>query len=152
MQDMRVTIKDYRVRAEFKTHWGDEDAARHINNLVYLRWAETARVQYFEAMGMDIAFSGDGTGAILAWQDCKYIFPMNHPDEALVGVRCVEILADRFVLETGIFSKRNNRIVAITRQHIVPYNYANLRKALLPEDWQKGIRMIDGEVKQVTNF
>lgn len=138
-----LTISDFNIISEFKTHWGDEDSARHINNLVYLRWAETARVQYFEAIGMDASFAGDVAGPILAWQDCKYIFPMTHPDTAIVGVRCVEVLDDRFFLETAIFSKVHDRIAAITKQSIVPYNYAKLTKVPLPENWREGIRLVE---------
>lgn len=141
---MRLTIEDFNIVTEFTTHWGDEDSAQHINNLVYLRWAETIRVQYFEAMGMDASFSGDVAGPILAWQDCKYVFPMTHPDTAIVGVRCIEILEDRFIMETGIFSKRHGRIAAITKQAIVPYNYARLAKVDLPGSWREGINKIDG--------
>lgn len=141
---MRLSIKDFSVTAKFATHWGDEDSAQHINNLVYLRWAETIRVEYFEAIGMDASFSGDVAGPILAWQDCKYIFPMTHPDTAIVGVRCTEILEDRFTLETGVFSKAHDRIAAITKQSIVPYNYAKLAKTALPNEWRAGINKIDG--------
>lgn len=138
-----LALSDFNVTAKFPTHWGDEDSARHVNNLVYLRWAETVRVIYFETMGMDASFANDAPGPILAWQDCKYIFPMTHPDVAIVGVRCVEVLEDRFVLETGIFSEQHDRIAAITRQSIVPYNYAKLAKVPLPAHWREGIRLVE---------
>ena len=119
------------------------DSARHVNNLVYLRWAETARVIYFGAMGMSIAFEGAEAGAILAWQDCKYIFPMTHPDTALIGVRTIEVLEDRFTLQTAVFSKMHDRIAAITQQSIVPYNYAELRKVAMPQTWVDGIARVE---------
>ncbi|MEL7161682.1 MAG: thioesterase family protein, partial [Bacteroidota bacterium] len=114
-----------------------------VNNLVYLRWAETVRVAYFVAIGMNVDFSGDVTGPILAWQDCKYIFPMTFPDVAIVGARVTEIGEDRFTLETGIFSEKHDRIAAVTQQVIVPYNYATLTKVSLPEAWVAGIHAIE---------
>lgn len=144
---MRLSIDDFNITARYPTHWGDEDAARHINNLVYMRWAETMRVKYFEAMGMSIDFAGDVAGPILAWQDCKYIFPMTHPDLAIMGVRTIEIMPDRFMLETAIFSEKHQRIAAINKQLIVPYNYAKLAKAPLPDFWVEGIYKIDPELK-----
>lgn len=139
----KVSIEDFKVTDRFKTHWGDEDSAQHVNNLVYLRWSESVRVQYFERMGMDTSFSGDATGPILGWQDCKYIFPMTFPDVAIVGARVIDIAPDRFTLETGIFSERHGRIAAITKQLIIPYNYAKLAKASLPAEWVAGIRAIE---------
>ncbi|MEO0734492.1 MAG: acyl-CoA thioesterase, partial [Bacteroidota bacterium] len=139
-----LTLSDFKIQDRFPVHWGDMDSARHVNNLVYLRWAETVRVAYFEAMGMNVDFSGDAAGPILAWQDCKYIFPMTFPDVALVGARVTEIAEDRFTLETGIFSERQERIAAITKQVIVPYNYAKLTKVPLPVTWVEGIKGIEG--------
>ena len=139
---MKLTLANFNIITEFPTHWGDMDSARHINNLVYLRWAETARVVYFNRMGMNIEFAGEGAGAILSWQDCKYTFPMTHPDTAVVGVRAKEVLEDRFVLQTGVFSKTHGRIAAITHQTIVPYDYAALTKVPMPQVWIDGIRKI----------
>lgn len=138
-----LTIDDFKITARFATHWGDEDRARHINNLVYLKWAETIRVQYFLAMGADASFAGGEAGPIMAWQDCKYIFPMTHPDVAILGVRTSEIREDRIIMETAIFSEKHNRIVAITKQSIVPYSYTELRKVPLPDYWVAGVRRVE---------
>ena len=137
----KLTIEDFKITAEYPVHWGDMDVARHVNNLLYLHWAESGRMSYFQAMGMDISF--DKIGPILGWQDCKYIFPMTYPDTAIVGVRTIEIKTDRIILETGIFSKRHQRIAAISKQSIIPYNYERLQKVDLPESWRLGIKRIE---------
>lgn len=137
----KVLLEYYKVRVEYPVHWGDMDAARHVNNLVYLRWAESSRLAYFERMKITNSFS-KGIDPILGWQECKYIFPMVYPDVALVGVRAIEIKADRFILESAIFSQQNQRVAAIVRQSIVPYDYEQLKKADLPEDWVQRIREI----------
>ena len=130
-----ITPADFQRLHRFPVHWGDMDSAQHVNNLVYLRWAETARVLYFEEIGVNTAFAPGETGAILAYHDCKYIFPMTYPDTAVVGARTVEFADDRFTMETAIFSERHDRIAAITKQVIVPYDYGQLRKAPLPPAW-----------------
>jgi len=143
---MRRTIKDYKVTTTFPVQWGEMDSANHVNNLIYLRWAESARIEYFAQMGMDISFQAGRTGPILGWQDCKYIFPMTFPDTAIVGCRVIEILADRFMVETAIFSKKHQRIAAISKQSIVPYSYADLKKVELPAEWIAAIKEIEGEM------
>ncbi|MEL6802300.1 MAG: acyl-CoA thioesterase, partial [Bacteroidota bacterium] len=69
----RITLSDFKFQLSRPVEWSDMDAARHVNNLVYLRWAETSRIAYFKQAGMDTSFA-DKLGVILAWQDCKYIF------------------------------------------------------------------------------
>jgi len=138
----KISLDQFKVRIEYPVQWGDMDAARHVNNLVYLRWAESSRLAYFERMGISNNFS-EGVDPILGWQDCKYIFPMVYPDTAVVGVRAIEIMEDRFMVESAIFSKVHQRIAAISRQSIVPYDYAALRKAAMPEEWVDRIKAID---------
>ena len=139
---MKITRDDFPVLHRFPVHWGDMDSAQHVNNLVYLRWAETARVLYFEAIGVNTSFAPGGVGAILAYQDCKYTYPMTYPDTALVGARTIEVGEDRFTMETAIFSERHDRLAAVTRQVIVPYDYGKLAKAPLPGEWVRGIDRI----------
>jgi acyl-CoA thioester hydrolase len=139
---MHLTRSDFPTLHRYPVHWGDMDSANHVNNLVYMKWAETARVLYFERIGVNTAFAPGGTGAILAWQDCKYTYPMTYPDTALVGVRTLEVREDRFVLQTGIFSARHDRLAAITHQTIVPYDYGKLRKAALPPEWIAAIERV----------
>ena len=142
---MKVTLEQYKTTQSYMVHWGDMDAAKHVNNLVYLRWAESARIHYFEQMQMDTSFGVGGIGPILAWQDCKYIFPMTHPDTALVGIRVYEIKEDRFFLETAIFSQKHQRLAALSHQSIVPYSYADLKKVALPQAWLNGIKQLEGD-------
>jgi acyl-CoA thioester hydrolase len=119
------------------------DAARHVNNLVYMRWGESARLIYFEQMGMDVSFSLGSVGPILGWQDCKYIFPMTYPDTAIVGVRTFEIKSDRFILECRVVSEQQQKIAAIMQQSIVAYDYSSLEKAPLPAAWLTAIDQIE---------
>ena len=140
---MEEELKKYKVIQEYKVQWGHMDAARHVNNTVYLRWAESARIAYFEAMAMDTTFQGGGVGPILGWQDCKYIFPLTFPDTAIVGARTIEKQDDRFIMECAIYSTTHQRISAISKQSIIPYNYGALKKVDLPITWIEKINAID---------
>lgn len=118
--------------------WGDMDSAKHVNNLIYLKWAETSRILVFDKM-MDTSFEGK-EGPILGWQDCKYIFPMTFPDTALITCHVTEIKEDRFMMTSKIFSLKHARIAAISNQSIVPYDYKNLKKIAIPEAWMAKLK------------
>lgn len=134
-------IIDMPVYMEVPVLWGDMDSAKHVNNLVYLKWTETSRIKLFEQL-MDTSFDGK-EGPILGWQDCKYIFPMTYPDRAIVTCGVTEINEDRFELESRIYSVKYKRIVAISKQSIIPYDYIGLKKIKLPEAWK-------GKLSQLT--
>lgn len=139
----RLTLSDFKVTISLPVQWGEMDAANHVNNAVYMRWVESARLAYFVEMGMDTTFKGQEAGPILAYQDCKYIFPVTYPDTISVGVRTVQVEGDRFRMECGIFSEKHGRLVAIAKQVIVPYNFKDLQKTAMPEAWLLGIDRIE---------
>ena len=139
---MEEALKQYKVQDKFQVHWGEMDAANHVNNLIYLRWGESARIIYFEKMNLPTSFTGK-QGPILGWQDCKYIFPLTYPDTAIVGVKVSEIKTDRFMMECHIFSKKHQRLAAISKQAIIPYDYQNLCKIEMPSDWIEAIQKLE---------
>lgn len=128
-------LDDYKIIKKIDVQWGDMDAAQHVNNVVYLSWAESARIAYFLDLNEGRLYNEDNVGPVVAWQDCKYIRPVTFPDTVLIGIERKEILDDRIVLETKIFSKQQNRLVAISSQHIVSYDYKRKMKAPLPMNW-----------------
>ena len=45
MKHRHEALIDYPVVTTIPLLWGDHDAFGHVNNLVYLRWCETARAE-----------------------------------------------------------------------------------------------------------
>ena len=136
---MKNQLKKFPVVIELPVQWGDMDAARHVNNAIYIRWGESGRTAYFDKMGFDASFS-ERVGPILGWQDCKYIFPVTYPDTIYVAVKVTEILEDRFFMECHMFSKKHQRLVAINKNSIIMYDYQALKKVEIPEDWLSKIK------------
>lgn len=139
-------LEDDPVALEFSVQWGDMDSAGHVNNVIYLRWCESARIEYFKLMGMDISFKGT-TGPILGWQDCKYIYPLTFPDTAIATCKVVDIKEDRFMMDCRIYSKDRKRIAAISNQSIIPYDYQKLCKANIPQEWLHAMYKLQKELK-----
>lgn len=131
-------IKGYPLKMEHDILWGDMDSAKHVNNLIYLKWSETSRILLFNQM-MDTSFDGK-EGPILGWQDCKYIFPLTFPDKVLITCGVTEIKEDRFMMRSQIYSYRHHRIAAITEQSIIPYDYIQLKKINIPASWLENLK------------
>jgi len=128
-------LDNYKKIKKIDVQWGDMDAAQHVNNVTYLKWIEAARISYLLDLNEGRLTNDDNVGAVVAWQDCKYIRPVTFPDTVLIGVERKEILEDRIVLETKIFSQQQNKLVAISNQQIVSYDYKRRMKAPLPMNW-----------------
>ncbi len=138
-------LKDFPVRDSIVVAWSDMDAAQHVNNTVYLVWVERLRITYFDALGYDVSPGGNRAGFILAWTDCKYIFPVTYPDTVVAGVRINTVEADRFTMETHLFSEKHQRIVAISKQIVVCYDYTALKKVAIPAELRLAMEKVEGK-------
>ncbi len=130
-------MEQFRTVVEIPVQWGDMDAAQHVNNVVYLKWVEAARVKLFTELNGG-SLQNQSVGPILAWQECKYIAPVFYPDSVMVGCRVSKTEGDRMILETKIYSKKDMSLVAISRQMIVAYDYIQKKKLVIPDEWKVG--------------
>ena len=62
--------------------WGDMDAMGHLNNTLYFRLLEEARIQWLAALNMPT--HGGAQGPILAHIACDFLRPMSYPNTARV--------------------------------------------------------------------
>lgn len=128
---MKDLLKDFPVTTEIKIEWRDMDAAGHVHNVKYLGFVESGRVAYFEALDFDVA-PKTGTGVVVAKVDCKYIFPVNYPDTLIAATRTIDHGEFHITLETHLFSKTHNRVVAISNQKMVFYDFSITKKMEMP--------------------
>ena len=137
---MKLELSDFLYKEKYPVHWGELDAAKHVNNLMYLKWTETLRVKFCESIGIDTSFDSGTTGIILGAQYCKYIFPMRFPDNAIVGLKVQSIESDRFTILSGIFSEKHERIAAWSTHDIIAYDYGDLKKVEVPDSWKNELK------------
>ena len=67
---------------EIPIRWGDMDAMGHVNNTIYFRYMEQARIGWFDAMG----FKPEplGTGPIIINASCTFIKQFEYPGTVVV--------------------------------------------------------------------
>lgn len=62
--------------------WGDMDRMGHVNNTVYFRYFEQARIAWFESV--EIGTRPHGEGPILARVACDFVRPLTYPGDVIV--------------------------------------------------------------------
>ncbi len=124
--------------------WGEMDAMRHVNNAVYFRWFESARIVYFQRIGWIELRERTGNGPILHSTDARFRAPLTFPDTVTVGARVSEVGADRFTMEYEVRSERlGGALAAAGTGVIVAYDYRGLAKAELPDEIALRIRELE---------
>src|SRR5437764_1761410 len=86
--------------------WGDMDSYQHVNNVVYFRYFENARLEYIRRIGWDAIKEATGVGPILASTQARFRRALTYPDTIAIGARVLSLEADRFVFGHCIVSRR----------------------------------------------
>ncbi len=136
----------YPVSLIIPVQWGELDAYGHINNTVFFRWFESARIEYLTRSGMVRTMERDQIGAILHSTSCRFRRPVFFPDTIEVGGRAREVGDDRFAMEYVVVSHEQNAVVGEGTAIIVCYDYSAHAKAPLPDDVRRGIAALEEAV------
>ena len=60
--------------------WGDMDAMGHVNNTVYFRYMEQARVEWIERIGYPIDSQRE-EAAVVVNASCTFLLPLTYPGQ-----------------------------------------------------------------------
>jgi acyl-CoA thioester hydrolase len=124
--------------------WGEMDAFGHVNNAVYFRWFESARMSYFERLGWPALQRETGIGPILHSTQARFRAPLVWPDTVVVTTRVSEVAGDRFTMLYEVHSRSLERLAAEGSGLIVAFDYLRLVKAPLPETVRERIAELEG--------
>ena len=121
------------VSVEVPVAWGDMDAFGHVNNTVYFRWFESARIAYFERVGLNARMKAAQVGPILARTSCDFLRPLTFPDTVLAEAGVARLGTTSFVMRYRVRSRAHGLAEAARGEGVVVlFDYA--RGAKLPLD------------------
>lgn len=122
-------LSKYPVVLKQAVAWGDMDAFGHVNNVVYYRYMESARILHFAQLGL----LKEEFLTVVASNQCKYIKPIYYPDHIDVYTRVEEIRNSAFRMSYILFSTEQKSIVATGDAVIVCVDKDNMQKTVIPE-------------------
>lgn len=105
------------ITVELPVQWGDMDSFGHVNNVVYLRWFESARIAYFDRAG--ILEGMPHLGPIQARQTIDYRLPLRYPDRVLVSATVLKLGNSSFTMGLRARSKANERAIAAEGEAVI---------------------------------
>ncbi len=141
---MSEHIRDFRHWITVPVRWGDMDAFGHVNNAKYFTYCESARISYFQAIGLGAQTTTPVHGPSVVTATCNFRQQVHHPATLEVGVRAAKIGRTSFPLEYGIFLEGTDDLVADGSSVVVWVDYGAGKSTPLPESLKERIREIDG--------
>jgi acyl-CoA thioester hydrolase len=117
-----------------RVRFGDLDAMRHLNNVVFLRYFESARIGYLRHLVPEhdpVHPERDDFGLIFAECHINYRAPVYFDDEVAVHCRIAHVRRSAFRVEFDM--RVAARLVAEGYGVLVGFDYVAERAAVLPE-------------------
>ena len=135
-------FSEYPIVHEQNVAWGDMDAFGHVNNVMYYRYIESARINYFDALNI----FEQKVLTVVASNQCKYLRPVFYPDQLKIAVRVDELRNSAMRMSYQLFSTAQNALVATAEAVIVCVDQENMQKAAIPEDIREKILKMEQAV------
>jgi len=136
-------LADYRVILTLPVQWGDQDAMQHVNNVVYFRWCESARIEYFGRIGLADRRSADHVGPILASIKCDFRRQLNFPDSIRIGARIAKIGRTSLTMVHRVVSEAQRAVVAEAESTMVVFDYDAGKPHPVPEAMRQAIETVE---------
>jgi acyl-CoA thioester hydrolase len=130
VQEGVAAMKEFQT--EIPLRWGDMDAMAHLNNVMYFRLMEEARIQWFVLLGFSTLPQREAP--ILAHAACDFVRAMTYPGVAVV--KQIVTRVGRSSLEMSLVIERADEpgvTYATGRTVIVWYDYAAGKSVPWPE-------------------
>lgn len=124
-------LANFPITVERALDWGEMDAMNHLNNAVYFRLFENARIAYFEKIRLFDEMKHSGIGPILKSTSCIFRLPLTFPDKVTIGAKVNNVESDRFLMQYIIISHKHQKLAAEGEGMVVSFNYLTNQKAPL---------------------
>ena len=138
-----IQLAQFPVIYEQKVAWGDMDAFGHVNNVMYYRYIESARIAYFDLLNV---FDQDVV-TVVASSQCKYLKPVFYPDVLHIAARVEEIRNSAIRMHYILYSTQQQAVVADGEAVIVFVDKLEMKKTSIPEHLRQAIFDLERSVE-----
>jgi acyl-CoA thioester hydrolase len=130
-------LEGFPLVTRFSVPFADIDMMRHVNNVAYIRWAETMRAEYFaQVMGTDI---NGRHGMIQAAIEFKYERQLSYRERIAVGCSIPRIGTKSFDFIYEVWSIDHGHRAAHGTTAMVAFDFADNRTIEVPTEWRDAI-------------
>jgi acyl-CoA thioester hydrolase len=125
--------------ARVPVRWADLDALGHVNNVVYLRYLQEARVDMLFVNARQNGAKGLADGVVVASHDIEYLAPLRFRAEpVLVETWVTDVRHAWFTLAYEVYSAdpgtgQEAVLCATAASKLVPYDFATKRPRRLTD-------------------
>lgn len=128
-------LSDFKLSLEIRIDWSDLDMYQHVNNISYMRYLQSGRVNFWEASGIYEHYKDSKKGTMLVSTHCDFKKSLYYPGKAIIKTKLDFIGNTSFGLEHVILNS-TGEICATGKDVVVCYDFIKDETFPVP-DWLK---------------
>jgi len=121
----------------------DLDPQGHVNNAVYLTYLESARLGYYQQVGIYHPDSSVLTGLVVVRNEIDYLAPIHFGQAVRVGLRVERLGTKSITFIYQIETDPDGTPLARGKSVMVAYDNTSDRGVPIPQDWREKISQFE---------
>jgi len=130
--------------------WSEMDEFRHVNNVMFMKYIQSGRVNYWQLTGIYDLFLKERKGFMVLSVSCRFISPLYFPGEVTIETGLIEMGNSSLKLK-HVLRNNTQQIVAEAEDVLVMYNFNENSKMNIPEELRNRINTIEEDQLQHPN-
>lgn len=113
--------------------WSELDLFGHVNNVAFHKYAQAARLNYLEAIGLMKLHQTQNVGFMVAETNCQFKKELLFPGNINIQTQIDFVKNTSFSLQHTMIND-NGELIAIAKDVLVVFDFNKKEKVLIPEE------------------
>jgi acyl-CoA thioester hydrolase len=119
------------MELKLRIDWSEMDLFGHVNNVMYAKYIQAARVNFMEKVGIVKSYEEQKLGFMVAATSILFYKPLFYPGNITMKTTVKETKNTSFILEHDIYNQENE-LCARGEDVIVYFDFNKHEKLMLP--------------------
>lgn len=133
-----MDLSTFKLSLKLRIDFSDLDMYRHVNNVSYMRFLQSGRVNFWEATGIYQLYENTNTGTMLVSTHCDFKKSLFYPGHAVVKTKLESIGTTSFKLKHLVLNDKNE-LCAEGMDVVVCFDFEKKETFPIPEELRAAI-------------
>lgn len=130
---------DYKLSLQLRIDWSELDTYQHVNNVAFMKYLQSGRVNFWEASGLYKLHTETNRGPMLVSSHCDFRKPLFYPGKIWVKTKIAFIKNTSFGLDHLILNE-HEEICAEGHDVAVCFDFNTHKTFRIPDDIREIMR------------
>lgn len=134
--------RPFYVELKLRIDWSEMDMFQHVNNVMFMKYVQASRVNYWEVCGLSQWYHRDKIGPMLLSTSCHFKKPLFYPGYVLIQARMEYIKQSSFSIHHRLINDEGE-VVAEAADVMVLYDFKSEKKVHVPQEIRDAVAELE---------